>query len=61
MYKSLHFLSYVNYNSLTVKKNLILKFKKQFRVFKKKFTKYKARYVYKFYKFLIRVLYVKKN
>lgn len=58
---TLSFLNYANFNNLTIKKELIFKFKKQFRIFKKKLYKYRRRYMYRFYKFLVRVLYVKKN
>lgn len=60
-YKSLNFLNYVNLNNLILKKNLIYKFRSEFRIFRKKLKKYRLRYIYKYYKFLIRLLYVKKN
>jgi len=61
LYKSLKFINYVNTNNLIYKKEIINKFRKQFRLFKAKFRKYRSRYAYRFYTFLIRIFYAKKN
>lgn len=61
LYKSLKFLNFVNTNNLIYKKEIIHKFRKQFRIFKMKLNKYRHRYAYRFYLFLIRTFYAKKN